>query len=248
MEKLEKTMLTAINFQKRGKKILIAFATITILIFLSVCFLAGANKGGKEAFKSRTFYLIYLDSSSNQKNLSSTLRIVKNMGGGGEITERGNVYYLVTACYLQSSDAEQVLREILPNFPRAGILNFTRKKLSRRSKQTIGNNPEILGFLDYFDRLITSVLNLEYSFTAGKITERELINFLVKQQVSLQQLSAEVNSSDKLGSEIKTCQGILQLYFNNFFDTYFAATQKSTVIYTYSINAVLLNIELYLKL
>lgn len=240
-------MLTATRKLKRYKHRILVISIIIFIIVGFVFFLClKVKKKNEECFSKRFFYVLYLEKDTKQTVLTSLQDTVKKLGGAGEIYFYDKFYYLTASVYLIKDEALEVLKNLSQSFPNAGILNLERKKLPNSIKTKIKQNTECFRYFNFVDELILDFTEKEYLYLSGKLTQRELVSYLLEKKLNLEDIINKFiyEEEDLLMKNIYYYQNLLLLYFNNFFSTFFESTKKNSLVCEFAINSVLLSFEM----
>ena len=242
-------MLTAKNFRKQRVRlrltILIILIIVLIITIIFVCIIIKNKKG--IYFKKRTFYILYIDKNEKQSELYSLQDTIKKLGGGGEIYFDGKFYYLTASVYHNKTDASSVLNNIFLNFSNSGILTLERNELSSKVVSKINENSQAKRFFKFFDECILDLMEIQYKYMAGIVTQRDLISNLISKKLELEEIMSNFNfdSEDMEFNNIYQIQSVCLLYFNNFLNKFFESSKKESLLCELCLNIVLSNYELF---
>lgn len=234
--------LTA-NKRKNIIFVLILVFIIIVAVSIFLCFKLKCKK--QNYFLEQEFYIVYSEKSKKQNSLEENQKIVKNMGGSGEIYFSNDYYYLTLSSYQKKEDAESVVGQINTIFPDAGILKLTINKISNKNKTYIKENKNLLEFFIFINKFRNQIFEYEVKFLSDSVTDRGMTVFYLENKMKLEQFVKSTSEFDgKMKDDILKFCNLALLYINNFFNEFFESNKKHSLVTSLTINIALASADL----
>lgn len=238
------------NFSKKKKnnrKKRIFFGAVSIIVVIIVVLTIVLNISTKPNYekylKEKDYYFVYVDKNQKQAVLSAQSETIRSLGGAGKIVSHENSYYLVASVYLTEADAQEIVSNIVKNFPNAGTFKVS-KRFTKAQKRELSTNPSYLKCSKFINDLIEELQTNSMKYLAGTISESALSSNILIKKHELESLKKDFEETDEFSKKILAFEELCLLHITNFCNEFFTNSKKQALLSELVMNLVMAECDL----
>lgn len=217
--------------------------TVIFTLTISLLTVVLNKRKNHEFMPAKTYYFVYTNKRQNDFDSSLTEQI-KLLGGAGVDLFYNNEHFLIVNCYLEKSDAENVVQNLIKNFSSADVLEINFSTPNGKIVEKIKQDEKISAFFKFYQNVCDELNDFCLEFLIGKKSVGEVSTFVLNQKLKIEEILNNFNPKDAFSEEIFKIMGQCKVYFENFLLQFFNLNRRESLLCELTLELIVLRFDM----